>query len=150
MCGTCNAGTCVPGAIVTCCKDGDGDSFGNPSDCLPPACGMTCPQGYVSNNKDCCDTDARAYPNAPDWHTLAGASPSDERFLCNGWDFNCSGQEDLQYPHTTGNCAGSEFAWTGNAPPPCGTTPSSGSSNFGCPCNGVGTPACRFEAQGCR
>jgi hypothetical protein len=147
-CGTCNAGTCVPGAIVTCYKDSDGDGFGNPSDALPPACGTTCPPTYVSNKGDCCDTDNRAYPNAPDFHALVGGAPSDQRYICGGWDFNCSGNEDLQYPRTQSNCTGTEFAWMGSTPPPCGTTPSD-NTNYGCPCNQPG-PACRFDYQGCK
>ncbi len=55
-------------------QDSDGDGFGNPNN---PIQSCTQPNGYVSDNTDFDDTNAYAYPNAPE--------------LCNGIDDNGNG-----------------------------------------------------------
>jgi hypothetical protein len=40
---------------------------------------------------DCCDSDANAYPGQSSWFTTT-------RTTCGGYDFNCDGSENQQYP----------------------------------------------------
>ncbi len=47
--------------------DADGDGFGNPEDGVF-AC--TQPEGYISDNRDCDDTDELVYPDAPEYCDL--------------------------------------------------------------------------------
>jgi hypothetical protein len=154
-CATCNGmGSCITGANVTCYKDFDNDGYGDPNSPMGPICGSTCPNGYVKDNTDCCDTDSNAYPGAPSWHTNDPSSLDGPRKGCGGWDYDCNGVEEMQYPHihnnSTMNCTGFEYAWDETAPAPCGSTASDSSTNFGCPCNGFGTMACHFQTQYCR
>jgi len=60
--------------IPTWYRDVDGDGFGDQNSQLQSC---TQPQGYVSNNSDCDDTNDTIYPNA--------------REYCNGIDENCNG-----------------------------------------------------------
>ncbi len=57
--------------------DNDGDGFGNPEDAITD-CEQ--PNGYVSNDADCDDSDPAVYPGAEE--------------LCNNKDDNCDGQID--------------------------------------------------------
>ncbi len=58
-------------------RDGDGDEAGN-RDVSTTACEQ--PSGYVSNARDCDDTDAAVYPGADEY--------------CNGTDDDCDGEVD--------------------------------------------------------
>ena len=68
--------SCRNGCIIFY-RDQDGDGFGADGTNLA-AC--VAPDGYVSNNLDCNDTNATIFPNATE--------------LCDGIDNNCNGQED--------------------------------------------------------
>ncbi|MBK6484813.1 MAG: T9SS type A sorting domain-containing protein [Chitinophagaceae bacterium] len=57
--------------------DGDQDGFGN---ALLHVSACSAPQGYVSNNADCNDSNSSIYPDAIDF--------------CDGMDNNCDGQTD--------------------------------------------------------
>ena len=73
----CN-GTVDEGVIKnTYYQDLDNDGYGNNNSTIT-AC--TTPLGYVTNNTDCNDGDAKIYPGAPE--------------LCDGKDNNCNGQID--------------------------------------------------------
>jgi hypothetical protein len=61
-------------AKFTYYEDSDGDGFGNPNS-VTAEC--TQPNGYVSNNTDCDDTDANTFPGAPE--------------LCDRKDNDCDG-----------------------------------------------------------
>ncbi|HEX9825260.1 MAG TPA: MopE-related protein, partial [Flavobacteriaceae bacterium] len=65
------------GVTTTYYVDNDGDGFGNPSDTIQ-AC--SAPSGYVTDNTDCNDSDANAYPGNTE--------------VCDGIDNNCDGQID--------------------------------------------------------
>ncbi len=60
--------------------DSDGDNFGNPNNFIR-TCKTFPPQGFVTNNLDCDDTNNTIYPNAPE-------------IFCNKIDENCNGMSD--------------------------------------------------------
>ncbi|MEL7119757.1 MAG: T9SS type A sorting domain-containing protein [Bacteroidota bacterium] len=60
--------------------DKDGDGFGDPNDFLT-ICASLAPDGYVTNDLDCNDSDTLINPNATE-------------ITCNGIDENCNGMED--------------------------------------------------------
>ena len=65
------------GVKTTFYRDADGDGYGNPAD-TTEAC--SAPDGYVSDNTDCDDTNADVNPGATE--------------VCNGIDDNCDGVID--------------------------------------------------------
>ncbi len=76
----------IPGEVMACidgfCQvmttyyaDNDGDGYGDPNNSI--VSGETPPNGYVTNNTDCDDTNATVYLGAPE--------------LCDGIDNNCDG-----------------------------------------------------------
>ncbi|TXG35065.1 T9SS type B sorting domain-containing protein [Seonamhaeicola maritimus] len=65
------------GVLSTFYADADSDGYGNPNDSIQ-AC--SAPTGYVSDNTDCDDTQAAAYPGNTE--------------ICDGIDNNCDGQID--------------------------------------------------------
>jgi hypothetical protein len=56
-------------------RDRDGDGFGDPLEIVTTPCAPS--PGFVANDRDCDDRDARTYPGAPE--------------LCGGPDRNCNG-----------------------------------------------------------
>ncbi|MEQ1745166.1 MAG: M36 family metallopeptidase [Saprospiraceae bacterium] len=68
----------VNGTPVTCYRDADNDSFGNPN-LSSPFC-STCPSGWTLNNTDCNDTKASVNPNKPE--------------ICDFLDNDCDGLVD--------------------------------------------------------
>jgi hypothetical protein len=64
-------------AVQTFYRDYDKDGYGN---LYAKTTGCTLPAGYVSNSKDCKDSDATMYPGAPE--------------LCDGKDNDCDGVID--------------------------------------------------------
>jgi uncharacterized repeat protein (TIGR03803 family) len=64
-------------ALATFYQDADGDGYGNAS-VNTQAC--SAPQGYVTDNTDCDDSNASVHPGAAE--------------VCNGLDDNCDGQID--------------------------------------------------------
>jgi hypothetical protein len=70
-------------ASVTYYQDFDGDSYGN--DAVTDTSSFGAPAGYVLIGKDCNDSDATIYPNAPE--------------LLDGKDNNCDGLIDVQYTY---------------------------------------------------
>jgi hypothetical protein len=71
----------------------DGDGYGNPSSSVTSCTGA--PPAYVTNNTDCCDTDANARPN------YVGSGYSVTRNGCGGYDYNCDGQAITNQPILT-------------------------------------------------
>jgi uncharacterized repeat protein (TIGR03803 family) len=65
-------------------RDADNDGYGNPDESVT---GNTPPDGYVTNNRDCDDSDAAINPDAAE--------------ICNGKDDNCNGQTDEGLTQTT-------------------------------------------------
>ncbi len=73
--------------------DADGDSFGN---ALQPTLACTAPQGYVSDNTDCDDSNGGIHPAATE--------------SCNGLDDDCSGSPEASMNTWTG--AGDAVNWS--------------------------------------
>ena len=74
--------SCAP--TLTYYQDADGDGFGNPNVSTQTE---TQPDGYVTNNKDCDDTNPDINPNAFD-------------ILDNGIDENCDGKDSVSPTYT--------------------------------------------------
>ncbi len=77
--GACNGDT----PTSTYYADTDRDGFGDPTTSTE-TCGSA-PAGYVANNRDCCDRDAKAYPGQTEWFS----SPT----ACGSYDYDCDGKE---------------------------------------------------------
>lgn len=69
---------------ITCFRDADGDSYGNPNISFTNSIATVCPNGWVSNNLDCVDNNAAINPNAVE--------------ICNGINDDCDGQIDEGFP----------------------------------------------------
>ena len=68
----------TPPTFVTCYRDSDNDSFGNPA--MSQVFCNTCGTGYVSNGADCNDANQAINPFAAE--------------VCDGFDNNCNSQTD--------------------------------------------------------
>lgn len=68
----------TPPAFVTCYRDNDNDSFGNPA--MSQVFCNTCGTGYVPNGADCNDANQAINPFAAE--------------VCDGFDNNCNSQTD--------------------------------------------------------
>lgn len=109
-----------------CYADADADGFRSDGIVTSPdsSCAHAGSLGQ-SATLDCCDADGRVHPGQGGW--FAGSSGGS---ACGGWDFDCDGNEQRQYPSSY-NCytlAGSvptcyqaALGWR-NAPPACGTS----------------------------
>src|SRR5688572_19507057 len=80
----CNDQTDEGAANTTYYRDADGDGYGN-AGITTDECSK--PEGYVTNNTDCDDSDETIYPGAPE--------------LCDGKDNNCNGQTDESAANAT-------------------------------------------------
>ncbi len=101
---TCNGidddcdGTVDDGVKNTYYRDADNDTFGNLNN-TTQAC--TLPQGYVSNNTDCNDSNPAVKPGATE--------------TCNNIDDNCDGQTDNGIASTPTSCGTGACASTGQS-----------------------------------
>ena len=77
--GCCNGSQCL--VKPTFYQDADGDGYGNAA---VPISACIRPNGYVSDNTDCCDSDANAHPGS----TYCSSS---KRACGDNWDYNCDG-----------------------------------------------------------
>lgn len=86
---------CADGVCSSFYSDLDGDGFG--AGVSSAFCGTAAPgAGFVSNNLDCCDSDADANPNYSEGFS---STPT----ACGDFDFDCDGAETSQF--TPGTCA---------------------------------------------
>lgn len=69
---------------ITCFRDADGDTYGNPNVSFTNSVAVACPSGWVSNNLDCNDANVNINPNALE--------------ICNGLNDDCDGQTDEGFP----------------------------------------------------
>jgi hypothetical protein len=81
--------------------DNDGDGYGAGSG-SQICSGVSLPSGYVSNNTDCYDYNADAYPGSPAW-APTGMDPTDRGD--GSFDYNCDGQQ-TKANVTIGSCVG--------------------------------------------
>jgi hypothetical protein len=111
--------TTTDGECTDWYHDGDSDGYGDPTDTV---CRETCPEGYVGNDDDCCDSIADVNP--------AQTSFFDTAYSCGGltdsFDYNCDGTEEQRWTTmgscstgSDGSCVGTE-GWHGSTPPDCG------------------------------
>jgi hypothetical protein len=106
-------------------RDADGDGYGSASVTTP---GCSQPVGYVSNNTDCYDGNASAYPGATSYHSSPRGDSS--------YDYNCDGSQSKYYTSSYScsvdwdgfSCDGYTNGWSGSAPA-CG---SNGTWRSGC------------------
>ncbi|MFO0569350.1 MAG: hypothetical protein U0263_27070 [Polyangiaceae bacterium] len=126
----CNGQTCGAGAqCVTWYEDGDGDGFGDKSKSIL-GCSNAAPnvpgKKYVANDTDCMDTKSNVFPGQTAFFTVHRGDGS--------FDYDCSGQSDVQYPNVTGVACGDCGAKFLNSCYSCG--PALGAPKayaFGCP-----------------
>jgi len=150
MAGTCSCGStglnCPMGCRVFY-KDFDGDTFGdrNGNSAMMTAVagcvGANPPVGFVTNNDDCDDRDARAKPGQAQFFDTA-------RLGVGGFDFNCDGSETEQYSEYPGaRCGFCNTGPTNNVCPSPATTcsVSSQQAQLSCP---LGSSFC-FPAGSC-
>jgi hypothetical protein len=147
----CDDSTSTKYQNLTCYTDADGDGYGAgtaSTQCCGSACGSGC-TGYSATSSDCCDSDSRVNPGAG-WYTTGDAGCG------KGWDFNCNGTVEKQFPTAYGStCTCSAGAcpstqankWSGTTVPACGAT--------GTLCQGysecsVGADCQVTQTQGCR
>lgn len=101
-CGNCNEGVqtcdatgkwglCVgePGPVRVWYRDVDGDGYGS-SNFPQSSCAANVP-GFALKGTDCCDVDVRVHPGA-------GFQTTGDGKCGVGWDFDCSGTVEQQYP----------------------------------------------------
>jgi hypothetical protein len=162
---------CAKNKCTLSFRDADGDGYGAAGTTF---CGSSPPPGYVTNNTDCCDTDASANPGQTGYFTTA-------RKGCGGWDYNCSGVEEQEFTATfninwtslTACGAGpAGGAWSAvTTPPACGTSglwmlptdcfcvtgpsgpqrcPGSGCGTCYQGCSGPGAPCQSSRTQACK
>lgn len=102
-------------------RDADGDGYGSKLAASVLACVQ--PVGYVGNQLDCADGDARAKPGGAAQATaIVGATAGGL-----GFDFDCDGDEDPQATawapcSGTSYCSGQSNAWREMTYAPCGLT----------------------------
>jgi hypothetical protein len=75
-------------------RDADGDGFGNELGTIANGdavvgCSGAPPTGYVSDDTDCDDMDANAFPGQSAWFTT--------QRIGGGWDYNCDGTDETEY-----------------------------------------------------
>jgi hypothetical protein len=92
-------GDCATNDCRTYYRDADSDGYGA-ADSVVHVCGPTAPEGYVTNNTDCCDSDARAYPGektgGPNYSGYYQTADN-----CGSFDYDCS--NGIQYILGTGH-----------------------------------------------
>jgi hypothetical protein len=93
------AGECYSGVCSTFYNDADSDDYGD-SGTTSSVCGALPPSGYVTDNTDCCDSDADAHPNQTGWF-------NQEREVCGGYDYNCADGNEKRYDVC--GCSGTGF-----------------------------------------
>jgi hypothetical protein len=120
----CDDSTSTKYQNLTCYTDADGDGYGAgtaSTQCCGSACGSGC-TGYSATSSDCCDSDSRVNPGAG-WYTTGDAGCG------KGWDFNCNGTVEKQFPTaygspctcSAGGCPSTQKnKWSGTTVPDCG------------------------------
>jgi len=156
-CGNCMGGTqvCVGGQYgpcegqpdppVTYYRDQDGDTFGNPNSPTMTCTGV--PPGYVTNNTDCCDTDANAKPGQTGYF-------STPRNGCGGYDYNCDNNSTVQTNAITasgvcpqgvngyGSWCNTTGGWATSVPACNGTGTYTSCTTISVPCGEIGCTEC--------
>jgi len=130
----CDAGHCVAGDLVNCedgnpCTDNfcvsatgecgsssiprwfldaDGDTWGDANE---SQCSNIMPEGWVARPGDCCDSNTTVNPDQTGFFG--------EPYRCGdattpSFDWNCSGVEERQYPHTATPCSWSGASCSGS------------------------------------
>lgn len=163
----CN-GTADDGGALTCYRDYDGDSFGDPNDVMSASC--QCPSGYVPGVQglDCDDLNDNVRPNfpgeAPRWTAIPECSGKsdvveygDGVFGCSDggtltWDVDCDQSVDIESKEAagmcranllSGDCQGAGF--TNGVVPDCGGT----ADYTGCErnCGLIACPCAQFSTR---
>ncbi len=146
----CEDGQCMGDPMSIWYQDADDDGFGDPDSGM---CAEEQPEGYVTNNLDCCDTQADVHPDQENFFAVPHTCDSDTPL----WDYNCDGNDEIRWA-VKESCASATSEAT------CGdhqgwslatiTIPDCGESAMYTNCRWVGMScmavASQWQAQQCR
>jgi len=116
---------CASARCMTYFRDGDGDTYGTPTDWRRVCASQQAPPpaGFSLVSTDCCDSDANAHPGQQSFFTTADA--------CQSYDYDCDGAATPLYPANLADCStncanncnhgcnapsGGPSGWSGAAP----------------------------------
>jgi hypothetical protein len=142
------SGGCHTTTANKCYRDGDNDGYGTPT-MYTYYCGGSCPStGWVSNSKDCYDTNAKANPDQTEYFETSRGDGS--------FDYDCKNGQEKKNPDWTNQtcastCSSGQCVVKSGAATACGERPS---TCLGGPCPENGASQCPmtpgYVLQSCR
>lgn len=142
-------GGCRTTTATKCYRDKDGDGYGDPTS-YSNYC-SSCPSTeWISNNKDCYDSNANAKPGETEYYEINRGDLS--------FDYNCDNKQEKKYPSFTNQTCASTCTSDGKCQPKSGAPATAcGERNSECSpnnCSSAGASSCAafvgWNAQACR